>query len=42
MHARSTLPGISYTERTVMRQAINSLIEFIQEARAAHLEIASQ
>jgi len=25
-----------------MRQAINSLIEFIQEARAAHLEIASQ
>jgi len=25
-----------------MREAILSLIEFIQEARAAHLEIASQ
>jgi len=25
-----------------MRQAINSLIEFIQEARAAHLDIANQ
>ena len=34
--------GISYTESTVMRQAIDSLIAFIQEARAAHLEIASQ
>lgn len=31
------------TERkSVMRQAINSLINFIQEAREAHLEIANQ
>jgi hypothetical protein len=42
MHANSTLAGISTIERTVMRHAINSLIEFIQEARAAHLDIANQ
>ena len=42
MPACNTLLGISYTESTVMRQAIDSLIEFIQEARAAHLEIANQ
>lgn len=31
-----------YERRSVMRQAINTLINFIQEAREAHLEVASQ
>ena len=42
MPACNTLLGISYTESTVMRQAINSLIEFIQEAREFHLDLANQ
>jgi hypothetical protein len=31
-----------FTKRSAMRQAINTLINFIQEAREAHLEIANQ
>lgn len=31
-----------YERKSVMRQAINSLINFIQEAREAHLEVANQ
>lgn len=31
-----------YERRSVMRQAINSLINFIQEAREAHLDVANQ
>lgn len=42
MHASSTLCRHLDIERTVMLNAVNALIEFIQEARAAHLDIANQ
>lgn len=32
----------SRQRKTVMLNAVNALIEFIQEARAAHLDIANQ
>jgi hypothetical protein len=34
--------SVDYERKSVMRQALNSLIHFIQEAREAHLEVASQ
>lgn len=40
MHIAVCLQGISWS--MTMRYIIESLIEFIQEAREAHLEIANQ
>ena len=45
MRAVTTLVSASrrrYESRPDMLQALNSLINFIQEAREAHLEIANQ
>lgn len=42
MHASSHFAMASHDRKTVMLNAVNALIEFIQEARAAHLDIANQ
>lgn len=42
MHAFSPFARHLDQRKIVMLNAVNALIEFIQEARAAHLDVANQ
>ena len=42
MHPSQSLCKASHYRKTVMLNAVNALIEFIQEVRDAHFEVANQ